>query len=73
MSKVFKVWPKKKRNTNGVIIAPEMDLVVTLKTNAGTPFYNGAEELKEAYMRMYGVDLKKGCYSSGDFEVQKLD
>ncbi|MDD4990729.1 MAG: DUF6140 family protein [Paludibacter sp.] len=72
MSKLFKVWPKKPRNTNSVIISPAMEVIVTTKSHTGDPFYNGAVEVKEAYMRLYGVDLKKGCYTKGDFEVQVL-
>ena len=37
------------------------------------PFYNGAKELKEAYMRMYGFDYQKACCSKNDFDFKKLD
>ena len=72
MSKQFKVCPKKPRNTNGVIISPAMEVIVITKSHTGDPFYNGAVEVKEAYQRLYGVDLKKGCYTRGDFEIQIL-
>lgn len=33
---------------------------------------NGVVEVKESFMRLYGVDLKKGCYTKGDFNVEIL-
>ena len=37
------------------------------------PFYNGAVEIKEQYMRMYQFDYKKACMSVADFTYQALD
>ena len=37
------------------------------------PFYNGAEEIKEQYMRMYQFEYKNACCSKIDFEIRKLD
>ena len=73
MSRLFKVWPKRSRNTNNVRISPEMELIVTTKSHASTPFYNGAVELKAAYLDKYGVDIKKGNFSVNDFEIETLD
>ena len=36
-------------------------------------FEDGAKELKEAYMRMYGFDYQKACCSKNDFDFKKLD
>lgn len=72
MAKLFKVTPKKARNVNGVVISPEMEVVVTTKSHTNDPFYNGAVEIKEAFMRVYGVDIKKGYYTKGDFKVEIL-
>lgn len=38
-----------------------------------TPFYNGAKEVQEAYMRLYNFDYKKTCCSANDFDFKKLD
>ena len=73
MSKVFKVWPKRVKRSNGTVLTPEMAIVVTTKSHTSNPFYNGAQEIKEAYMRLYGFDYKKAnCYQS-DFEYVALD
>ena len=56
MSKVFKVWPKRVKRVNGTVLTPEMDIVVTTKMSVSNPFYNNAQEVKEAYMRLYQFD-----------------
>lgn len=72
MAKQFRVTPKKTRNVNGVVISPEMGTIVTTKSHTNDPFYNGAIEIKEIFMRLYGVDIKKGNYTKGDFNIEIL-
>lgn len=63
--KVFQVWPVRTMCSNGVTIVPAMSVVVTLQYHAPTPFSHGMDAVAEAYMRMYGCDIKKlGCNSS---------
>ena len=45
----------------------------TRRVNGPNPFYNGAVEVKEQYMRMYNFDYKKACMSVGDFTYEALD
>lgn len=59
MVKLFKVSPRKLRNVNGIVISPEMGVVVTTKSHTNDPFCNGAVEVKESFMRLYGVELNK--------------
>lgn len=73
MSKVFKITPRRVKRVNNTVLTPEMSLIVTLNTHSSTPFYNGAKEVQEAYMRMYGFDYKKACCSVSDFNFEKLD
>ena len=73
MSRVFRVTPKRVKRTNGTVLTPEMEVTVTTQTHTSDPFYNGAKELKEAYMRMYGFDYQKACCSKNDFDFKKLD
>lgn len=72
MAKVFKVTPKRIKRTNGLVLTPEMSVVVTTRSHTSTPFYNGAQELKEVYMHLYGFDYKKACCSVSDFEWEVL-
>ena len=44
MSKVFRLTPKRIKRTNGLILTPEMSIVVTTCQHCTTQFYNGAEE-----------------------------
>ena len=53
MSRVFKVKPKRLKKVNGLVLTPEMEVIVTTKINMSDPFSNCAKELKEAYMRLY--------------------
>lgn len=50
-----------------------MGVTVTTQIHTSDPFYNGAKEVQEAYMRLYGFDYKKACCSKNDFEFKKLD
>ena len=52
MSKVFRITPKRTRRVNGQVITPEMVITVTTRQHCTNPFYNGAVEVKEQYMRM---------------------
>lgn len=72
MGNVFKVWPKRTKKVNGLVLTPEMEVIVTTKSFTSTPFYNEAKEVQEQYMRMYQFDYKKGCCTSSDFEFKKL-
>ena len=73
MSKVFRVTPKRVKRVNGQVITPEMEVTVTTRQHSGTPFYNGAVEVQEQYMRMYQFDYKKACMCANDFTYQALD
>jgi len=49
-----------------------MPVTVSTKQHVSNPFYNGAEEVKEAYMRLYGFDYKKSCCTQSDFTFRAL-
>ena len=73
MSRVFKVWPKRVKRVNGTVLTPEMVIVVTTKIHVSNPFSNGAQEIKDTYMRIYQFDYKKAnCYQT-DFNYVALD
>lgn len=73
MSKVFQIIPKRTKRANGTVLTPDMAITVTTQSHTNTPSYNGAKEVQEAYMRLYGFDYKKACCSANDFEFKKLD
>ena len=73
MSKVFRITPKRTKRTNGQVLTPEMTITVTTRSHTTTPFYNGAVEIKDQYMRMFQFDYKKACCSASDFVFEKLN
>ena len=70
--KVFKVTPKRIKRANGTVLTPEMTVTVTTHMHTSTPFYNGAKEVAEAYMRLYGYEYKKACCNANDFDFKAL-
>ncbi|MBO7568027.1 MAG: hypothetical protein J6T60_13130 [Bacteroidales bacterium] len=72
MMLVFEIIPKRIKRTNNTVLTPEMKVTVTTKQHVSNPFYNGAEEVKEAYMRLYGFDYKKACCTQSDFTFRAL-
>jgi hypothetical protein len=50
-----------------------MTVTATLKMGTSDPFYNGAQEIKDTYMKLYGFDYKKANCGKGDFNYTKLD
>ncbi|MBQ7691670.1 MAG: hypothetical protein IJT30_10850 [Muribaculaceae bacterium] len=73
MSKVFRITPKRLRRVNGQVITPEMSIIVTTRQHCTSPFYNGAVEVCEQYMRTYNFDVKKANLYQGDFTWEALD
>lgn len=73
MSKVFRVTPKRIKRANGTVLTPEMAVTVTTAMHTTNPFNNGAKEVQESYMRLYGFDYKKACCNPNDFNYTKLD
>ena len=72
MAKVFKVTPKRVKRSNGLVLTPEMSVIVTTRSSVSTPFYNGAVEVKEAYMTQYGFDYRRANCSQSDFTYEAL-
>lgn len=72
MPKVFRVTPKRSKRVNGCVLTPEMEVTVTTLSHTSSPFNNGAKEVQEAYMRLYGFDYKKAGCSVNDFTFKVL-
>ena len=68
--KAFRITPKRIRRSNGQVLTPEMSVVVS--TNLSNSFNNGAKEVAEAYMRIYGFDYKRSCCCKTDFDCVLL-
>lgn len=70
--RVFQVWPRHARSSNGQIITPEMMVTVSLQYHAPTPFAHGIGDVAEAYRRIYRCDIRKLSCSAGDFNYKGL-
>jgi len=73
MSRVFRITPKRIKRSNGTVLTPDMVITVTTRQHTTDPFYNGAAEIQELYMRMFQFDYKRANCSKYDFEFEKLD
>ena len=73
MSKVFRITPKRIKRVNGTVLTPGMAIAVTTRQYTSDPFYNGAVEIQEQYMRMYQFDYKRANCSKYDFDFVRLD
>ena len=73
MSKVFCITPKRIKRVNGTVLTPDMVITATTRQHTLDPFYNGAVEILEQYMRMYQFDYKRANCSKYDFDFVKLD
>lgn len=73
MAKLFRITPKRIKRNNGTVLTPDMVVTVTTMQHTNDPFYNGAKEIRAAYMRIYRFDYGKAkCYKS-DFYIEQLD
>ena len=71
MGNVFRVSPVRVKRANGQVLTPDMEITITTQSYTSDPFYNGAKEIQEQYMRMYQFDYKKSNCSKYDFEFMK--
>lgn len=49
-----------------------MVITVTTRIHTTDPFYNGAKEIQEMYMNIYGFDYKKAYCTKNDFTFVAL-
>ena len=52
MGNVFRVRPVRVKRANGQVLTPDMEITVTTQSYTSDPFYNGAKEVQEQYMRV---------------------
>lgn len=70
---LFKVTVKSTRNSNGIRLEKGMSVEIPSKYTHPLNT-NGGHEVQEAFMRIYGIDLKKACcLSSVYLDVQKIN
>ena len=70
---LFRITVKQMKNANGVRL--ERGMFVDVATNSFTNpiLYNGGRSVADAFMRIYGIDLKKvGALNTAYLEVEQI-
>ena len=70
---LFKITVKQSKNTNGVRIEKGMSVEVVTQSMSNPVCTNGGQVVADAFMRLYGVDIKKaGALSMVYLDVVKI-
>ena len=70
----FRITTKTRKVTNGIIIEPGMSVEVVTQTFSNPVSTNGGQAVVDAFMRIYGIDVKKaGVLSMAFLDVQQLN
>lgn len=57
----FRITTKQMINSNGVRLEPGMHVDIVTKSFSNPVSTNGGQAVADAFMRIYGVDIKKAC------------
>ena len=67
----FIITTKHVKNTNGIRIEPGMRVEVITQTMSNPVITNGGQVVADAFMRIYGIDIKKaGCLNMVELDIQ---
>ena len=69
----FIITTKHTKNSTGIRIEPGMRVEVITQTMSNPVITNGGQVVADAFMRIYGIDIKKaGCLNMVELDVQKV-
>lgn len=70
---LYRVTVKNSKLTNGVRIDKGMSVDVVTNSTSNPVLINGGKEVADAFMRIYGIDIKKaGALSMAWLEVERI-
>ena len=70
---LFRVTVKTSKNTNGVRIERGMTVDVPSNSMSNPVTVNGGQTLADAFMRFYGIDIKKaGALNMAYLDVERI-
>ena len=70
---IFQITTKNRRNVNGILIEPGMTVQVVSQSFSNPVVTNGGQPVVDAFMRVYGIDIKKaGVLNTVDLEVKQM-
>ena len=62
---LFRITVKQKVRTNGIVLDPGMSVEVSTQSYNDPVHTNGGQSVIDAFMRIYGVDVKKAGALNG--------
>lgn len=69
----FLITTKRMKSTNGIRIEPGMSVEVITQSMGNPVNTNGGQCVVDAFMRKYGIDIKKaGCLNNVELNVELL-
>ncbi len=70
----FRITTKQRKMSNGIIIEPGMSVEVVTSSFSNPVSTNGGQAVVDAFMRIYGVDIKKaGALSTVYLDVKQIN
>ena len=70
---LFRITTKCMKNSNGVRIEPGMSVDVVTNSFSNPVITNGGQVVVDAFMRIYGIDIKKaGVLSTVYLDTQRI-
>ena len=70
---LFRVTVKQKVRTNGIVLDPGMQVEVVTQSFSDPVHTNGGQAVADAFMRIYGVDIKKAGALNGIYlDVKRI-
>ena len=69
----FQITMKNRKQTNGIRIEQGMSVQVITQSMNNPVTTNGGQTVVEAFLRIYGIDIKKaGCLNMVDLDVKQI-
>lgn len=70
---LFQITVKTMKNANGVRIEPGMSVQIVSNSMSNPVLTNGGQQVADAFMRMYGVDIKRvGALNMAYLNVERI-
>ena len=67
------ITTKRLKSCNGVRVEPGMQVEVVTSSFSNPVSTNGGQIVADAFMRIYGIDIKKaGCLNLADLDVKRM-
>ncbi len=69
----FRITTKQMKNSNGIRIEPGMTVEVVTQSMSNPVTVNGGQSVADAFMRIYGIDIKKaGALNMTYLDVEQI-